>query len=102
MRSCLLPAVCLLAWTHLGRASRVTPALHEGHPRNTDRSTGAVLDGSDDTSLTAGSSQPHLMLVVADDVGWNDVGWHDARVQTPHLNALAQSGVILDRHYVYR
>lgn len=42
------------------------------------------------------------------DYGWNNVGFHAkaqanaAEIQTPNMDALAASGVILDRHYVYR
>ncbi|XP_063601652.1 arylsulfatase B-like [Penaeus indicus] len=44
--------------------------------------------------------QPHLVLIVADDLGWNDVSWHNPQVVTPHLQNLAQTGVILEQSYV--
>uniref|UniRef100_A0ACB8EPX2 Uncharacterized protein n=1 Tax=Sphaerodactylus townsendi TaxID=933632 RepID=A0ACB8EPX2_9SAUR len=42
---------------------------------------------------------PHLVLVLADDLGWNDVGWHDSEIRTPTLDALGASGVRLERYY---
>jgi arylsulfatase A-like enzyme len=44
--------------------------------------------------------RPHVVLVVADDLGWKDVGWHGSEIKTPHLDALAASGVRLERFYV--
>ncbi|XP_053649609.2 arylsulfatase B [Cherax quadricarinatus] len=50
--------------------------------------------------VTTVSSPPHIILIVADDLGWNDVSWHNPLVQTPHLEALARSGVQLEQSYV--
>jgi len=50
--------------------------------------------------------QPHLILLLADDFGWANVGFHRSdgskEVQTPNLDFLASSGVILDRFYTYK
>ncbi|XP_071529459.1 arylsulfatase B-like [Panulirus ornatus] len=43
---------------------------------------------------------PHIIIMVADDLGWNDVSWHNSQVVTPHLEALARSGVLLEQSYV--
>ncbi|KAK2118037.1 hypothetical protein P7K49_004924, partial [Saguinus oedipus] len=45
------------------------------------------------------SRPPHLVFVLADDLGWNDVGFHGSRIRTPHLDALAAGGVLLDNYY---
>ncbi|KAI5144109.1 arylsulfatase B isoform X1 [Manis pentadactyla] len=42
---------------------------------------------------------PHLVFVLADDLGWNDVGFHGSNIRTPHLDALAAGGVRLDNYY---
>lgn len=42
---------------------------------------------------------PHLVFVLADDLGWNDVGFHGSTIRTPHLDALAAGGVLLDNYY---
>eukprot|EP00937_MAST-01D_sp_MAST-1D-sp2_P006826 g6826.t1 len=49
--------------------------------------------------------QPHLVLVLADDLGWGNVGWHrapaTAEVQTPVLDRMVSEGVELNRFYAY-
>eukprot|EP01083_Nonionella_stella_P307519 1081263_1 len=48
-------------------------------------------------------SSPHIIVVLADDLGWATVGWHDSEVQTPFLDQLVlNEGLILSRHYVYK
>lgn len=44
--------------------------------------------------------QPHVILIVADDLGWNDVSWHNPTALTPHLEELAKGGIILNQSYV--
>jgi len=45
------------------------------------------------------SSRPNIVLLLADDLGYNDVSWHNTRVLMPHLDKLARSGIILQQHY---
>ena len=42
---------------------------------------------------------PHIVLMVADDLGWNDISWHNPLVKSPNLESLARSGIILEQHY---
>lgn len=44
--------------------------------------------------------KPNILLIVADDLGWQDVGWHGGPYQTPNLDKLVHAGIELDRHYV--
>jgi len=57
------------------------------------------------------ASRPHIIYILADDYGWADIGYHreaersqtgEADVQTPSLDALAKTGIELDRHYVFK
>ncbi|XP_076450041.1 arylsulfatase B-like [Babylonia areolata] len=43
---------------------------------------------------------PHIIFIVADDLGWNDIGWHNPQMVSPNLNRLARQGVILESAYV--
>jgi arylsulfatase A-like enzyme len=40
------------------------------------------------------------VVIVADDLGWNDVGWRSGRLQTTHLDRLCREGIELEQHYV--
>ncbi|MCH1442131.1 MAG: sulfatase-like hydrolase/transferase, partial [Rubripirellula sp.] len=46
------------------------------------------------------ASPPHIVLVMADDQGWGQTGYYDHPVlKTPHLDAMAESGLRFDRFY---
>lgn len=45
--------------------------------------------------------KPHILLIVADDLGWRDVGYHGGDVHTPHLDRLALNGARLESHYAH-
>jgi arylsulfatase A-like enzyme len=47
----------------------------------------------------AAERPPNVVIVLADDLGWNDVGYHGSEIATPRLDALAAEGVVLDRFY---
>ena len=53
------------------------------------------------TGSKSPASPPHLVFVMADDLGWANVGYHNSHAITPHLDRLASEGVELDRHYAY-
>src|SRR5687767_11602809 len=49
----------------------------------------------------ADSSRPNILLIVADDLGYNDVGFQGCRdIPTPNLDRLAASGVRCSNGYV--
>ena len=43
--------------------------------------------------------RPNVIVMVADDLGWNDVGYHGGNIDTPSLDKLAEQGVQLNRFY---
>eukprot|EP01004_Peranema_trichophorum_P003008 NODE_2023_length_1714_cov_63.798869_g1728_i0.p1 GENE.NODE_2023_length_1714_cov_63.798869_g1728_i0~~NODE_2023_length_1714_cov_63.798869_g1728_i0.p1 ORF type:complete len:536 (+),score=114.99 NODE_2023_length_1714_cov_63.798869_g1728_i0:55-1608(+) len=49
---------------------------------------------------------PNIVFIMADDYGWANIGYHqngsNPEVVTPNLDALAKSGIELDRHYTYK
>ena len=48
----------------------------------------------------ADSSQPNMVFLIADDLGWADVAFHGGRAPTPNLDQLASEGLELTHHYV--
>ncbi len=42
---------------------------------------------------------PNILIVVVDDLGWNDVSYHGSEIETPTLDTLASDGIELDRFY---
>ncbi len=51
------------------------------------------------TSL-AGASKPNIIYILADDLGYNELGCYGQKmIKTPHLDALAKSGIKLSQHY---
>ena len=81
-----------------------------------DTAAEPVLDGRQDVRLaqgagalstgselrSTGSTPPHLIIILVDDLGWHNVGWHNPLQKSPNIDALARSGAILERHYTYR
>lgn len=48
----------------------------------------------------ASCKPPHIVFILADDLGWNDVGFHNPTMKTPNIDKLASEGVILNSSYV--
>ena len=48
----------------------------------------------------AASKQPHVVIMVLDDIGWADVSYHGGDFPTPAIDGLATTGVDLTRWYI--
>jgi arylsulfatase A-like enzyme len=47
----------------------------------------------------ADARPPNVVIILADDLGWNDVGYHGSEIRTPALDALAAQGVVLNQYH---
>lgn len=50
--------------------------------------------------VAAKESNPNILILLPDDLGWNDIGYHNEKVITPNLDRLAKGGVRFEQHYV--
>lgn len=58
---------------------------------------GSSLDAAEDPK----AAKPNILVIVADDLGYGDIGVHGGKdVPTPHIDALAASGVRCGNGYV--
>jgi arylsulfatase A-like enzyme len=48
---------------------------------------------------TGADERPHVLILLADDLGWRDVGYHGSEIDTPHVDRIAREGIELDRFY---
>ena len=46
------------------------------------------------------SKTPNILIILADDLGWNDVSYHGSEIPTPNIDKIISSGIELDRFYV--
>ncbi len=61
----------------------------------------AILIPSAAASLAADAPRPNILMIVGDDMGYADVGFQGCKdIPTPHLDALAASGVRFASGYV--
>ena len=44
--------------------------------------------------------KPHVLFILADDLGWHDTGYHGSEILTPNIDKLANNGVKLENYYV--
>ena len=43
--------------------------------------------------------RPHIVYILADDLGWKDVGFHGSDIKTPNIDKLARTGARLEQLY---
>jgi arylsulfatase A-like enzyme len=60
----------------------------------------ALLSAACSSFAASATTRPHVVLVMADDMGWGQTGYYNHPVlKTPHLDAMAANGLRLDRFY---
>ena len=61
----------------------------------------AVFDETADASPVAQGAAPNFVILIADDLGWNDLGAYGNRqVHTPNIDRLAASGLRFDNAFL--
>jgi arylsulfatase A-like enzyme len=58
-----------------------------------------LLGASSVPAQNKSQDRPHIVYILADDLGWKDVGFHGGKVRTPHLDRLANGGVVFNAFY---
>ncbi len=56
--------------------------------------------GSVEAAERGAAPRPHIVYIVADDLGWKDVGFHGSDIKTPNIDKLAAEGARLEQFYV--
>ena len=57
---------------------------------------------SETESVDASMKKPNILMIVMDDLGWNDVGYKGSDIPTPTIDKLAGEGIRLEQYYVER
>ena len=52
-----------------------------------------------ETTVRQAASQPNVMIILADDLGYSDVGCYGSEIATPHLDSLAANGLRFTQFY---
>jgi arylsulfatase A-like enzyme len=56
--------------------------------------------GMGGAAQSGAAPRPHIVYIVADDMGWKDVGFHGSDIKTPNIDKLAREGARLEQFYV--
>lgn len=51
-------------------------------------------------AVASAAERPHIIVILADDLGSGDVGWRGSEIKTPNLDKLALGGARLEQFYV--
>lgn len=59
----------------------------------------AAVGGHTRRAKAAEDSRPNVLIIMADDLGFSDLGCYGSEIETPHLDALAASGLRFSQFY---
>src|SRR3954466_6806830 len=59
------------------------------------------LSASLAAACAGATRRPNIVILLADDLGWNDVGYHGSVIKTPNIDKLAQQGTRFERAYSF-
>ena len=54
------------------------------------------------TVISTQATKPNIVFVLVDDWGFADVGFRNPDIKTPNFDTLANTGLTLNRHYVFK
>jgi len=60
----------------------------------------SLVSASSQETKNSDNKQPNILVIIADDLGWNDVGYHGSEIVTPTIDKLAREGVELNKFFV--
>lgn len=106
----LLIAILLVAvgWVYLYPSTAIMTAVKVRSAIDTARVAAprdiAWQQGPDTSLVNPADRPPNVILIVADDLGYNDIstfggGVAGGRLQTPHIDALAAQGAVFNQSY---
>lgn len=55
--------------------------------------------GSAQAMAAGGGGKPHILYILADDLGWKDIGFRGSDIRTPNIDRLASGGRLLEEFY---
>ena len=59
-----------------------------------------VLSIAENSSSRAASLKPHILFLLADDLGYGDLGYTGSDIKTPVIDSLAKNGTVMGHYYV--
>ena len=51
------------------------------------------------TVAIGANEKPNVLVILADDLGYSDVGFQGGEIETPHLDRLADNGLVFSQFY---
>ena len=45
-------------------------------------------------------SQPNVIIILTDDLGWGDVSYHDGFIPTPNIDSFVSNGIELNKKLI--